>query len=336
MYRETTIALFVFLLATGTALAGGETGVTGFVDASFSGNLESRVSTFGLDQMEIDIVHEINTNGSVRADIEWVKDGDGWAQDLEQGYLAYSPEFVPNWTLTFGKFNAPIGFELLDPPDMFQFSHSLVFDYGLPTNLTGMMASSDLGARLDVAAYMVNGWDDNNRPDDGFKTFGTRLGCSFGEMGGIGLSAITGREFAESGNGGGDLFERTVVDVDLTLTPAEGWTLGGEFNTGEIVLEGLKTSWTGFLVMAHYDVNGWFGLTGRFDSFDDRDGAVFDEATPQTRTSLTFAPTFVLGDGMGALLELRTDFSDEDVFTDSDGEAAGSTTSAAFEMTFTF
>jgi len=334
--RTTGWAALACLLGAGLASAADGTEVSGFVDASFSGNLDTKASTFGLDQAEIDIVHEVDGKGHVRADIDWVKDGDGWAQDVEQGFLAYAPEQAAGWTFTLGKFNAPIGFELLDAPDMFQFSHSLVFDHGLPTNLIGLMAAGDLGGGLDVSAYVVNGWDDNNRPDDGPKTFGGRLGYGLGDLGTVGASVITGRELAE-GDGVPDvLFERTVFDVDLTLTPAVGWLVGGEFNAGKVKTGGVESKWIGYLLMAHYDVNDWFGLTGRFDSFDDQDGAIFAEAMAQVRTSVTFAPTFALGEGMGALVEVRIDSSDEDVFVDSDGAASGSTTSAAFEVTYTY
>lgn len=333
MMRMTGVVSLLLLLAAGTGAAADTTALSGFVDASYSGNLDTKVNTFGLDQIEIDVIHEIGGNGLVRADVEWVKDGDEWAQDLEQGYLAYVPEFSAAWTFTLGKFNAPIGFELLDAPDMFQFSHALVFDYGLPTNLTGLMAAVELGDGFDAAAYVVNGWDDNDRPDDSAKTVGGRLGYDFGEMGGCGVSAITGREYFEEES---DLFERTVFDVDLTLAPAAGWIIGGEFNTGKITVADVESEWTGLLLMVHYDFNQWLGLTGRFDSFDDKDGAVFEAGLAQTRSAFTIAPTFVLGDGMGALLELRIDTSDEAVFEDGDGEPSDSTTSAAFEVTFAF
>ncbi|MCH7859583.1 MAG: hypothetical protein IID14_07795 [Candidatus Marinimicrobia bacterium] len=40
-------------------------------------------------------------------------------------------------SITIEKFSASIRFELLDAPDMYQYSHSLVFDDALPTNLRG-------------------------------------------------------------------------------------------------------------------------------------------------------------------------------------------------------
>ncbi len=54
------------------------------------------------------------------------------------------------------------------------------------------------------------------------------------------------------------------------------------------------------------------------------------------RQALTVSPTFALGDGMGALVEFRTAFSDEKVFVDGAGQPAKSTSGLAFEMTYSF
>lgn len=314
--------------------------VSGFIDASYSGNLDLGTDTFGLDQAEVDLVRGFGERGGLRADLEWVKNGDEWELSAEQGYLDYVPAFAPKMTFTLGKFNAPIGFELLDAPDMYQFSHSLVFDHGLPTNLTGVMVTVAPTELVDVKAYVVNGWDNNDLGGAGPKTVGGRVGYSLGERGGVGVSAIGGKVMSYA-KGVGSSFDRTVLDVDVTLTPAPGLLLGGEVNLGFLdfgtSVDGstLDGSWTGALLMAHYDFNEWLGLTGRFDWFDDPDQFVFRDAG-DNRTAITLAPTFVLGDGMGALIELRIDSSNEDVFDDGDGGVKSSTTSAAFEMTYSF
>jgi hypothetical protein len=336
--RRLMILAVALTMASGTARAAGEEGVgaagvqvSGFVDASYGGNLDLGTDGFGLDQVELDLLRDLGGQGGLRADLEWVKQGEEWALAVEQGYLDYLPPFAPALTFTLGKFNAPIGFELLDAPDMFQYSHALVFTYGLPVNLTGAMLAGALGERLDLRAYLVNGWDDNDLGQAGPKTVGGRLGLSFGEHGGAGLAAISGSAVADS-----LAFDRRVVDVDLNLTPLPALRLGGELNLGRVEVAGEESTWTGFLAMVHYDLNAWLGLTARYDWLDDPDGWLFGLADGETRTAIAIAPTFVLGEGMGALVELRIDGSSEDVFTDADGEAKASTTSLAFEMTYRF
>ncbi|MDH5804987.1 MAG: porin [Gemmatimonadota bacterium] len=304
---------------------------SGFVDASYVYDAGTGMNTFGVDQFEIDLTKDFGGIGSFRADIEWVNDGmGGFTLALEQGYVTFSPESFNGTTLTFGQFNAPIGFELLDPNDMYQFSHALVFDYGLPTNLTGAMVTAPLGETFDIALYLVNGWDQNVDPNKG-KTVGGRLGFSFGEKGGAGLSAAHG----DPGVFGSQSL--TVIDIDLTLTPTETVTLGAEFNTGrDVNILDVTNTWMGLMAMGHVDFASGHGVTGRVDFFNDPDALRLGTGVAEARKAVTIAPTFSLGENMGALAEIRFEFSDQDVFLDSNGAAVGSSTILAFEMTYSF
>jgi len=321
-----TIIVTMLLLGLVGPAAAQDTQLSGFADASYLYDANAKTGEFGVDQVEIDVVHQASEKTMVRADVEWVKNGNAFDVQVEQAFMEYKRDC--GTSIIFGQFNAPIGFELLDAPDMYQFSHSLVFDFGLPTNVTGLALSRQLGEEFDVIAYGCNGWDANTE-DNKNLTFGGRLGYSASCGATMGLSAISGKEGA-----GPAAFTRTVFDVDLGYETG-AWTFGGEFNRGQVTLaDDSEQEWTGFLVMGHYDVNDWLGFTGRYDNFDDADGYAFGMV--QTRSSLTFAPTFVLDDGFGALVELRVDMSDEDVFTDSDGDATGSALTMAFEMTYTW
>jgi hypothetical protein len=303
--------------------------VTGFVDASFFYDGQTELGSFGLDQVEVDVEKSIGDKGSLRFDVEWASDGEGgFAPDVEQGYLTFNPNFAGDATFSFGKFNAPIGFELLDAPDMYQYSHALVFDNGLPTNLSGAMYNTPIGV-WDVAAYVCNGWDTNVDPDQD-KTVGGRLGYGGSDWGAIGFSAIHGTETVEDAS-----TTLTVFDIDLAVNPAENWTMGGEFNKGSHDLGPETAEWWGFLVMSHWDFTDTVGGTIRFDYFDDQDGSRLSGA-PEVRKAVAVAPTFALGDGMGALLEVRWDWSSENVFSKSTGEPSDSSVVVAFEMTYGF
>ncbi len=320
-------------------ISGPDFDISGFVDASYFYDGNTGGNTFGLDQVEVDIEKSIGENGSIRADLEWVSDGaGGFALDAEQGYITFNPEFLGTVNLTFGKFNAPIGFELLDAPDMYQYSHALVFDNGLPTNLSGAMFSSNLNESVDLSVYVCNGWDQNVDINTG-KTAGGRLGYAAGENWAGGVSVIHGA----NGTAEGDFL--TVFDVDLAVTSVENLTLGAEFNNGgedittftdttNTTTETNTAKWMGFLLMAHYDFSDCWGITFRYDYFDDKDGSRL--GTVEKRQAITVGLTFALGEGMGALIEIRNDFSDQEVFMDKDGKPVKSQFGAAFEFTFTF
>ena len=328
-----SIGLITLVALSGVAQAG-ETKISGFVDMSYFSDPNSDTATFGMDQAEVDIEHSIDEKASMRIDLEYSDDGNVATTDaaIEQGYININVGAV---TLTFGKFNAPIGFELLDAPDMYQYSHALVFNYGLPTNLTGAMVSGGSGM-IDYAIYYVNGWD-NNYDTNTDKHIGTRIGITPMEMLNVGLSYISGN----IGTGASKVAQ-TITDIDLTYTPSERFTLGAEYNMGTVkeasnVTAGDDASWNGFMVMAHYDFNDTYGLTLRYGSFNDEDDyAINAGAGKETRTATTVAFTFGIADGLGGLIEMRSDKSDKDVFTDKDGNPKDNESTLAAELTYSF
>lgn len=310
--------------------------ITGFVDASL---FESQYgnSSFGLDQVEVDFEKKIDDKLSARVDINYLTTEDDPStttvdesalrfDDLvEQGYVTYSKSGLD---LTFGKFNAPIGFELLDAVDMYQYSHALVFDYGLPTNLTGIMGAYGFGDKADLALYVVNGWD-NNYDNNNSRTVGGRFGLTPAEGINIGLSGISGKEGTTDD-------KLTVYDVDFTLSAVKNLTIGAEYNSGvdeNVVAPGQDGEWTAYMVMANYAFTDTMSLTARYDNFDDKDGTRLDSGVVEKRKAYTVAALFSLGDGAGFLAEYRLDKSDKDVF---DNGLEDAQKSYAVEFTYSF
>ncbi len=301
----------------------------GFVTAGYAGNFDRRDDAFGLHEAELDVTRGQGEDILLRADLEWVRDGDSWLAAAEQGYLAWRLPCRRPVTFTLGRFNAPIGWELPDAPDMHQYSHGLLFTHCTPTNLTGALLAGALGAGFDLKAYAVNGWE-RNAENNGVKTFGGRLGYGRPDGSGVGVSIISGMDDPAQE------VARTVVDVDLTLRPTERLLFGAEFNHGRIDHGPSDAVWTGGMAMVHLRAGARLGLTGRFDLVDDSDDTLFGAGRATRRTSLTLAPVITLEEGFRALVELRLDSADADVFPARDGAPKGSTASAAFTMTCVF
>jgi len=340
-------ALFVFLslmmtIATSSRMSESAEvadglSMTGFVDASYYNNTLVETSTFALDQGELDVEKAIEGAGGFRVDIQHVNTGSSLTTDdiLEQGYVWI--DLPSGLKLTFGKFNAPIGFELLDPVDMYQYSHAMVFNSGLPTNLTGVMLSGGLGM-FDFSVYAVNGWDlisDDNKD----KTLGGRFGLTPVEGVNVGLSYVTGKEGSDAG--GAQTSNLSVLDIDLTLTMIENLTIGAEFNSGvfegmSVVKAGDDATWTGFLVMANYAFTDKMALTARYDQFHDAEGARLGGGVDETRSAFTVSPSYAVAEGFNALAEYRYTTSNEKTFTGSDGKTEDSVSEFAVEFTFSF
>ncbi len=303
----------------------------GFVDASNYSDHNTSENSFGLDQVEVNIGQEFSPRARVQADIEYVNDGQGgFDLDLEQGYFTYSAGSARQWRFSFGKFNAPIGFEAVDPPDMYQYSGGLVGSYCIPGNLTGLLLATELGSGVDLAAYIVNGWDvntDNNQD----KTVGTRLGFSPFENLNFGLSAISGPEHDDNNSS-----RRTVFDIDLAYSLTDNWLWGGEFNHGTetgVLADNGDASWSGFLIMTNIGFAERWGITGRFDYLNDRDGVLTDLA--QEWKAVTLSPSVELTDALGGLVEFRYDFSNREAFA-SDDSMKDSQFTTAVEFIYTF
>jgi len=317
--------------------------VSGFVDTSYSGSNAGAPTTkgFGLDQVELDIEYhegnvglrfdlnafpsDSNAGGANGGTGAGALTGDGL---FEQGYITYSIPGLPllgedGLTFTLGKFNAPIGWELLDAPDMYQFSHALVFNYGLPTNLTGAMLSGSVGM-VDASVYYTGGLDKNGVSAGGAKTFGGRLGVTPMEGLNVGFSYIQ-----DKNTNGIGLAALKIMDVDATIELIENLLIGAEYNeTKNMQGAGIRTQ--AVMLMGHYDFTDMFGATVRYDYFN------FDRATAGKSTAYTGAVTAALGGGLGALVEVRSDKNGAAAVDVNGTPANTSITSYAFEMTYGF
>jgi len=269
--------------------------ISGFVDGSYSGQnapTGTAASTgFGLDQVELDVEYSKGNTG-FRFDLNGFPSTAGnIAPDslFEQGYVYYTFEGVldEGLTFTFGKFNAPIGWELLDAPDMYQFSHALVFNNGLPTNLTGASLAGKVGI-IDAVIYYSNQIDTNGVTTTGIRAAGGRLGITPLEGANIGVSYLT------QGNPG--FIATRTLDVDFTYDAIDHLVIGGEFN--QVKTKNITSQ--GYFVTAHYDFTDMFGATYRFGTWDD------NKSVAGKVTSNTAALTASLNDGFGVIAEYRT------------------------------
>jgi hypothetical protein len=337
--RTFRLPLVIALLAAWTSNAPCEDfEISGFVDASWVLNTADRdVGQFGVDKVELSMRHPVSDRTFVRTDLEWIRDGeDEYLAQIEQAYMQYTMR--GGVMFTFGRYNTPFGFEEYDAPDLYQFSSSLVGEYGLPGNFTGFSLGKDLAEGLNLLVMGSNGWDRNFETARNL-TWAGRLGYDRDGWTG-GLSLISGKQDLD-----GSCTTRTVFDVDAGYEGG-GWVFGAEYNQGKSTVAGNgEHQWWGMLMMARRELNDWFGMTVRYDFLDDMDGGIFgferegfEELGPlsQKRQAVAFAPSFALDDGLDLILELRVDMSDRKEWSDRDAEPVQHSTTIAAELLFTF
>lgn len=249
------LALAGLLMPT-AAFATAKIDLSGFVDTSIKVPITgyapgSRGVVFGLDQVELDIDAVVKENTlSVRADLNWMPASGAATFDtlVEQAYLRLQPFKNKAFYLEAGKKNAPVGTESVDAPDMFQYTHSLLFDYGGPTNLTGFFVGYETDS-FGVEVWGTNNWDNPSTPADA--SFGLRVDGAAGPAE-IGLSSMIGPVAADK--------PHVMIDLDVKLSfGALSWWLAG--NVG---LEDGETGF-GFGTKFNYDLGGSESVTLRYD-----------------------------------------------------------------------
>jgi hypothetical protein len=304
--------------------------LTGFIDASYLNNLESSKSTFGFNQAEVDIQRPIEQIGEFRIDLEMTNgQSDEFDYTAEQGYIMLSPSTFGQSKFVFGKFNAPIGFEGADPVDLFQSSYGLIAENCLPGNLTGLMISSQLGSAMGLSLHVSNGWD-NNFDSNNKKTVGGQFNYALGEKINFALAAIRGADSDSSE----DML--SVYDFNLGFNPVKNLLIGGEINFGEQTGSGQTGQWRGALLMSHVGISDHFGVTGRYDYLQDRDGICFGNDLNETRQAVTFAATYNAGNGLASVAEYRFDLSDYNVFESNGDQLSKHSSNLTFEMIYEF
>ena len=95
--------------------------------------------------------------------------------DLTQANVTYNAPLGKGLQFTFGKFATPMGAEVIEAIDNFNYSRSFLFNYAIPFTHTGLKTYYAFSDTFNAAFYVVNGWDnttDNNT--------GKTVGLSFG------------------------------------------------------------------------------------------------------------------------------------------------------------
>ncbi len=236
-----------------------------------------------------------------------------------------------NLLFNFGKVDLPIGFERDDEPLNLLASPSYNFELARPVKMVGVMSFWAATPRVDVSAFVFNGWDSDIDPNKG-KSGGARLGLLPADGVSLGLSGLYGVEGDQ-----GMTNNRYLLTFDYALQPTWNWIIAGEANYGgdrKVLAGGGDATWAGAMLTVFHQLSRHFGLAGRAEVFHDGDG--MRTGTAQTLTSYTFAPVYSLGVGREGIFanvqhttyripqlqfraEVRVNHSTEPVFETSSG-----------------
>jgi hypothetical protein len=95
----------------------------------------------------------------------------GFDQYIKEAYFSYLAPVGSGLQVDVGKFVTPLGAEVIESKDNWNYSRGLLFNYAIPLNHFGMRAKYTFNSKFNVTGYLVNGFNnvvDNNSG----KTFG--------------------------------------------------------------------------------------------------------------------------------------------------------------------
>jgi predicted porin len=104
----------------------------------------------------------------------------------------------------------------------------------------------------------------------------------------------------------------------------------GNFDYGK---EG-DVTWWGIAAYAKLQATPDWAVVGRYEYLDDTDGGFMTFSTKAQTITVTSDHT--IAGAFKARFEYRTDFADEDIFTDDEGSAKGSQTTLTVGLVYSF
>src|SRR6266550_2088758 len=255
--------------------------------------------------------------------------------------INWTPAHLSTLTLSFGRFDAPIGFERDDEPLNLIPTTSFTFENARPVKFTGLMARYTLNPKVSVLGLVANGWDqvaDNNSD----KTAGLKVQLFPSSGLAVAAGALYGPE-EDSTNGS----QRTLLTGDATWQPVPRLIVQAEAHHGSQT--GVK--WTGVVGQGFLRVGRSTGLTVRGEVLDDPNGA--RTGTAQKLSSVTISPWYFYREAQEGVFSnveftsfrlpafslrpaLRIDHSDQPVFEKKDGTQTRSRVTALVELVYLF
>lgn len=317
--------------------------VSGFAVGVTDYDRVTRSNSFAAGKIGVSLFKPVG-DAYLFAQLTTALDGGVASTDIDNLLVSWTPHTANKWSLGFGRFDAPIGFERDDEPLNLIPTNSFNFTYARPGKLTGVQVHYTASPRLDVWAVAANGWDvsvDNNRGKTGL----ARLQWIAIPWVTVGFTGVYGPE-RDSTQGN----QRSLLSGDLTIDRGR-FIVGAEANLGKEQQSGGNPTWRGAAVTGFVRMTRHVGLTARYDQMEDTDGLL--TGTRQILRSVTVGPMWYFSsarEGIFSNIEhtrfhlpqvalraaVRADWSSAPFFIDAAGAPQSSNTKAVVELVYVF
>jgi hypothetical protein len=212
--------------------------------------------------------------------------GGFFAQYLKEAYFSYLAPVGKGLQVDVGKFVTPMGAEVIESKDNWNYSRGLLFTWAIPFYHFGARAKYTFNDKYNVTGFVVNGWNnivDNNSG----KTYGFSFVGNPTKKVSYTINYLAGPETTPTGAFAPPVdaedFWRQTWDAVVTYNPSAKLSLMANFDYGR----GDRTTpdltvkpvyWTGGAGYAKYALTANDYVAGRYEYFEDHDG--FMTGTP--------------------------------------------------------
>jgi opacity protein-like surface antigen len=182
-----------------------------------------------------------------------------------------------------GAYSTPMGYEVIQANSNPLYSHSYIFNYGLPLKHTGVLTNTHLNPTWDIYLGVDSGVNttygqrgDNNGRMAGMVGFGLN-NLMDGKLTVLALSHF-GPEGAEArldqtgGNAQASHYGKYINDITATYKPNDEWTWVTEVNYVRDDNPAINAKAFGLAQYGIYQWNSWLSLIGRAELFADPQG----------------------------------------------------------------
>lgn len=249
-------------------------------------------------------------------------------QNIQEAYVSYLVPTAKNLQIDAGVFVTPHGAEVIEAKDNMNYSRGLLFALAIPYYHSGVRATYTATDKVTVAGSLTNGWNNIVENNTG-KTVGATVIVKATSA----VSIVENYMFGPEQAGKNDDF-RHLSDTLVTFTATPKLTLAANYDYGRESVGVTSVHWQGFAGYAKYQATPAVALSPRFEFYDDADG--FTTGTSQKLKEITGTVELKASDNLLWRIELRRDWSNQEVFPNSDDKLQDSQTSIGFGVLYTF
>ena len=201
-------------------------------------------------------------------DVGW---DNGWNSARDYGSAIpqlYGEIGYNDLSVKVGHFFTPIGYEVIQAPENFFYSHSYCFYYGEPLTHTGALATYSGYDNWTFYGGWTMGWDTGFNNSGEASTF--LGGASYSLCDDVSLTyMVNGGDWGTIN--GGDIYMHSIV-MELALLEDLSWIIQSNLGVQSDV-PGRDRQWGGVNQYLLYEINDCWGMGIRFEWFNDRDGS---------------------------------------------------------------